>query len=126
MVRFDLFHVGHLRLLQAAKKMCDALVVGVSTDELVKSYKNHPAIPFEQRMEIIKGLSCADAVVAQYSLDKYEAWRRIGFDKLFIGDDWFDTPSWREYESKMDIPIIYLPYTSGVSSTKVKEHIREL
>ena len=61
---FDLFHIGHLRLLQRAKSRCDRLIVGVSTDELVQSYKNKkPVIPFEERSEIVAALKCVDVVV---------------------------------------------------------------
>ncbi len=68
---FDLFHIGHLRLLQRAKSKCDRLIVGVSTDELVQSYKNKkPVIPFEERIEIVAALKCVDVVVPQTHRDK--------------------------------------------------------
>lgn len=120
---YDLFHVGHLRLLQAARKLCDFLIVGVSTDILVKSYKKPPAIPFNERLEIIKGLSCVDLAVSQNSLDKGVAWGKLDFDILFIGDDWYGSESWEVYEKELPIPIVYLPYTKGVSSTILKEKL---
>ena len=58
---FDLFHIGHVKILQKAKSLCDKLVVGVSTDALVKKYKNKkPIIPFSERVEVIKNNKCAN------------------------------------------------------------------
>ena len=61
-----LFHVGHLNILEKAKENCEYLVVGVSTDELVKEYKGEfPIIPFEDRLRIVKSLKCVDQVIPQ-------------------------------------------------------------
>ena len=62
---FDLFHVGHLNMLKNAKAMCDKLIVGVTTDELV-SYKHKKAvIPFEERLEIVRNIKFVDAAIPQ-------------------------------------------------------------
>ena len=84
---FDLFHVGHIRLLKKAKSMCDRLIVGITVDELV-AYKNKKAvIPFEERLEIVAACKYVDLAVAQTSMDKFDAFRRYNFDLMFVGDD---------------------------------------
>jgi glycerol-3-phosphate cytidylyltransferase len=120
---YDLFHVGHVKLLNQAKLLCDRLIVGVSTDELVKEYKKRtPLIPFEERVEILSNIRCVDLVVPQNSMDKFEAWNRYKFDFMFVGDDWYKTPSWENLEkrfSDVGVKIVYFPYTKTTSSTKI-------
>ena len=121
---FDLFHIGHLRLLKRAKKNCDKLIVGVTTDELVTYKYKKSVIPFEERMEIIGGISCVDKVVPQVSMDKMEAWRQLKFDVMVVGNDWKGTEKWNQYEidfERVGVIIIYFPYTKGTSSTLINE-----
>lgn len=126
---FDLFHVGHLNMLKNAKSMCDRLIVGVTTDELV-SYKNKRAvIPQDERMEIVRNIKCVDAVVPQESMDKFQAWKKLKFDVMFVGDDWYDTDKWKEYEEQfreVGVKIIYFPYFKGTSSTLINETLEKL
>jgi len=121
---FDLFHIGHLRLLGRAKEKCDKLIVGVTTDDLV-SYKYKKAvIPFEERIEIVRSIRCVDDVIPQVSMDKMEVWKKIKFDVIFVGDDWKGTEKWSQYEiefEKVGVKIIYFPYTKGTSSTLINE-----
>ena len=71
---YDLFHIGHLNILKNAKSMCDKLIVGVSTDDLV-SYKHKKAvIPFEERIEIVSSIKYVDEVVSQENMNKLDAW----------------------------------------------------
>lgn len=120
---YDLFHIGHLKLLQNAKSMCDKLIVGVTVDELV-SYKGKVAvIPFEERIEIIKSLKCVDLAVAQRDIDKVKAHKKLKFDVLFVGDDWYGDESWERMEDELlqyGAKVIYFPYTSKTSSTKLR------
>ncbi|HLS59507.1 MAG TPA: adenylyltransferase/cytidyltransferase family protein [Virgibacillus sp.] len=124
---FDLFHVGHLNILKKAKEQCDFLIVGVSTDELVMRYKNkQPVIPFEDRQEIIKGIKCVDQVVPQSSRDKFAAWEKLKFNAMFVGDDWKGNELFTEVENKfkeVGVKTVYFPYTTGVSSTIVRQKI---
>ncbi len=126
---FDLFHVGHLNMLKNAKGMCDRLIVGVTTDELV-SYKHKRAvIPFEERMEIVRNIKYVDAVVPQESMDKYEMWKKLKFDVMFVGDDWYGTEKWQKYEEQFKeagVKIIYFPYYKGTSSTLINETLLKL
>lgn len=121
---YDLFHIGHLNLLKNAKGMCDKLIVGVTVDELV-AYKGKKAlIPFEDRIEVVRSCKYVDAAVPQYDMDKLTACKKLGASLLFVGDDWYATEKWREYEKEFaaeGIKIIYFPYTQGVSSTKIRE-----
>lgn len=121
---FDLFHIGHLNMLKNAKGMCDKLIVGVTTDELV-SYKHKKAvIPFEERIEIVRSIECVDVAIPQRSMDKFEAWKKLKFDVMFVGDDWYATEKWEEYEkqfAEVGVKIIYFPYTQGTSSTLINE-----
>lgn len=120
---YDLFHIGHLNLLKNAKGMCDKLIVGVTVDELV-AYKGKQAmIPFEDRIELVRSCKYVDAAVPQYNMDKLEACKKLGASFLFVGDDWYNSPKWNEYEesfAKEGIKIIYFPYTKGVSSTQIQ------
>ena len=126
---YDLFHIGHLNLLKNAKGLCDKLIVGVTTDELV-SYKNKKAvIPFEERIEIVRNIKYVDAVVPQNSMDKLEAWRKLKFNVMFVGDDWFNSSKWEELESQLKekgVDIRYFPDTKGTSSTLINEVLNKL
>lgn len=122
---FDLFHIGHLNLLKNCKGLCDKLIVGVTTDELLLSYKNKkPIIPFSERLEIIKSIKYVDAAIPQRDMDKFAMWEKLKFDIMFVGDDWYGTPKWRKFEEQFEqinVKIIYFPYTIGTSSTLINE-----
>lgn len=121
---YDLFHIGHLNLLKNAKGMCDKLIVGVTVDELVAYKGKKSMIPFEDRIEIVRSIKYVDAAVPQYDMDKLSACKKLGAKFLFVGDDWYGTEKWREYEKQFKeegIQIVYFPYTKGVSSTKINE-----
>ena len=126
---FDLFHIGHLNLLINAKSLCDQLVVGVTTDELV-SYKGKKAvIPFQERLEIVRSIEYVDAAIAQEDMDKFKMWEKLKFDVMFVGDDWFKTPKWEEIEEKfkeVGVRVIYFPYTKSTSSTIINQTLEKL
>ena len=124
---FDLFHIGHLNLLRRAKEQCDFLIVGVSTDELVESYKHKkPIIPFEERFEIVKSIRYVDKVVSQTTLDKLSAWNDLKFDALFHGSDWEGTPMYQQIQRDLEMvgcDVVFLPHTSGISSSLLSDKI---
>ena len=126
---YDLFHIGHLNILKNAKAMCDKLIVGVTVDELV-SYKNKKAIiPFEERIEIVRNIKCVDAAIPQYDMNKVEVCKKIKADYLFVGDDWYNTEKWQEYEKQLEkigTKVIYFPYTKNISTTKLKKEIENI
>ena len=124
---YDLFHVGHLNLLKNAKGMCDKLIVGVTVDELVTYKGKHAMIPYEDRAEIVRGIKYVDAVVPQYDMDKLTMCKKLKANILFVGDDWYDTPKWQEYEKEFQsagIEIVYFPYTKGISSTQISKALK--
>ncbi len=127
---FDMFHIGHLNILKRAKEQCDYLIVGVSTDELCKSYKKkEPIIPYEERKAIIEAIKYVDEVVPQTDRDKFAAWQRIGFDIMFVGDDWKNSPLFTELEKKIKnvgVKIVFFPYTKTTSSTILREKLDKI
>lgn len=125
---YDLFHIGHLNLLKNAKGMCDKLVVGVTTDDLVEYKGKRALIPFEDRLEIVRSIKYVDAVVPQDNMDKLTMCKKLHAKYLFVGDDWYQTDKWNQYEkefSEAGIEIIYFPYTKGISSTKITEALKK-
>lgn len=122
---FDMFHIGHLNILETAKSLCDYLIVGVSTDELVMKDKHkRPVIPFEQRIRIVNAIKYVDKVIPQINKNKMEAWKNLGFNIMFVGSDWQGTDVWNEYERQFEevgVKIEYLPHTDGISSTLLAE-----
>ena len=126
---YDLFHIGHLNLLKNAKGMCDKLVVGVTTDDLV-SYKNKKAvIPFDERIEIVRSIKYVDVAIPQRDMDKFSVCKKLKADFLFVGDDWYGTEKWKDYEEQLKeigTKVIYFPYTQNTSSTTIREVLKKI
>ncbi|MDC1510712.1 adenylyltransferase/cytidyltransferase family protein [Gammaproteobacteria bacterium] len=127
---FDLFHQGHLRILQKAKLRCEHLIVGVSSDELVVSYKFRPPImSLEERIEIIGALRCVDEVVVQENLNKIKAWEKYKFDVHFHGTDWKDSDLYRNLQlefKKVGVDSVFFEYTKETSTSILKERVYQL
>ena len=125
---FDLFHIGHLNILRRAKEQCEYLIVGVSTDELVQTYKYKvPIVPFEERVEIVSAICYVDRVVPQTSMDKAAAWQELHFDAIFHGDDWKGSDLYNDIEVKLHalgVDMVFLPHTDGTSSTLIADKLR--
>lgn len=126
---FDMFHIGHLNLLKQAKEQCDILIVGVNSDDLVRSYKQKtPIINEQERAEILRAIRYVDDVVICHTLKKVEMHKWIHFDAIFIGDDWKGNSRWVETETNLKLigsEVVYLHYTKGVSSTMLREKKEE-
>lgn len=125
---YDMFHIGHLNILENAKSQCDFLIVAVSTDELVLNYKHHlPIISFEERARIISAIKFVDKVIPQTTMDKLSAALENNVDVIFVGDDWKGTDSWNKLEAELanyNIDVVYLPHTDGISSTIIRTKIK--
>ncbi|MDO4317103.1 MAG: adenylyltransferase/cytidyltransferase family protein [Lachnospiraceae bacterium] len=121
---YDMFHIGHLNILNRAKEMCDYLVVGINSDVLVQSYKSKtPIINENDRMEIVRNIKAVDEVVLAETLDKREQHDKIGFDAIFIGSDWKGNPRWEATKQEMQeigVDVVFLPHTDGVTSTMLR------
>lgn len=118
---YDMFHIGHLNLINHAKEYCDYLIVGVNSDALVQSYKHKtPIIDQEERKTIVANIKAVDECIIATTLDKKEMWEKLHFNAVFIGDDWKGNPRWEQTKidlEKIGIDVVFLPHTKGVSST---------
>ena len=127
---YDLFHIGHLNLLEHAKEQCEILIVGVNSDKLILQYKNKKNKKKEQdRARIVGALKAVDKVFITETLNKEEILKKIHYDAIFIGDDWKGNERWKKTEeelAKYGVPVEYLPHTDGISTTgltkKIKSH----
>lgn len=119
---FDVFHVGHLRILQRAAQLGGRLVVGVSSDKLNFTKKQrYPVYSQVERMEIIRALACVDDVFIEESLElKRDYLLQYEAEMLVMGDDWAG-----KFDEFTDIcQVVYLPRTPSISTTTVIEKIR--
>lgn len=126
---YDMFHIGHLNILRRAKEQCDYLIVGVSTDELVKHDKHKmPIISFEERLAIVEAIKYVDQVVPQFDKDKFGAWKKYHFNKMFVGSDWKGTETWNAFEKQfapVGVEIVYLEHTDGISSSILRDKLNK-
>lgn len=123
---FDLFHVGHLNILEKSAALGDELIVGVSTDELIMEYKGmKPIIPFEERFRIVSALACVTRAVKQVKLTEISQLQREQIDIVTIGDDWINKylEGLEWMKSQEGKQVVYFPYTPGVSTTTIKKNI---
>ena len=117
---FDMLHANHLKMIEYARQLCDILIVGVNTDELVASYKSQPIIPFEERIALVKALKYPDIVIPQKSLNHTDKVKKLHFDIFVVGDDWVGK---YDYLEELGVTVIYFPYGEGISSSELKERI---
>lgn len=126
---FDMFHIGHLNILRRAKEQCEFLVVGVSTDDVVETYKHkRPVIPFEERLAIVGAIRYVDKVIPQTSMDKMKAYETLRFDALFHGSDWKGSAMYNKLVmdfAEIGVDVVFLPHTDGISSTLIREKVNK-
>ena len=120
---FDMFHIGHARLLRRARQACDHLTVAVTDEDYIRRFKGRsPIIPLEQRMEVVAACKWVDAVTVQTNEGgKKPILEEHRIDVIFVGDDW--TPATFDGEG-LGVPVVYLPRTPGVSSSGIREVLR--
>lgn len=119
---FDLFHIGHLRLLNRLTSLGDSLVVAVSSDEFNSQKGKKTIIPYDQRAEIVSSIKGVDLVIREdsweqkrFDIEKYK------IDLFVMGDDWVG-----KFDHLIEFTeVLYFPRTQGVSSTELKTIIRD-
>lgn len=120
---FDMFHIGHLKLLERLKLMGTKLIVAVSTDEFNEGKGKKTLIPYEQRAEIVKAIKYVDMVIPETAWEqKSHDIQKYNVDVFAIGDDW---------EGKFDFlkeycEVVYLTRTDGISSTDLKAQLNKI
>lgn len=126
---WDMLHVGHLNILKRAKSVCDVLIVGVPTDEVVTEDKGRPpVIPMCQRCKMLAALKCVDVAIPYYELEFLTALRKYDVDVLIVGEDWGNQKRHSDAEAfvrRKGGRVVQFPYTKEYSSTKIKERVLE-
>ncbi|WP_066221088.1 glycerol-3-phosphate cytidylyltransferase [Aliarcobacter cryaerophilus] len=119
---FDMFHIGHLNLLNRLKSLGDKLIVAVSTDEFNSIKGKKTLIPFEQRALIVQNIKCVDMVISEKNWEqKIDDIKKYNVDIFAMGDDW---------QGKFDFlkdycEVIYLPRTQNISTTELKKELNK-
>jgi len=116
---FDLLHYGHINFLSAARRECDRLVVGLHGDQWIKDYKGiFPVFSFVERYKLLDQLKCVSRIICnRVQGDKDTLIASLSPDILLVGNDW--TPE--TYPNmKYGIPVKFIPYTEGISSTIIR------
>ena len=115
---FDLFHIGHLKILERAKKEGDYLIVGISSDELNIQKGKKSVVPLNDRIEIVKSIKYVDEVFIEEKLELKDLYiKNFKADLLIMGDDWKDKFNW------VSCPVKYLDRTPDISTTEIKHNI---
>ncbi|WP_018154893.1 adenylyltransferase/cytidyltransferase family protein [Demetria terragena] len=122
---YDLFHIGHLNILQRARERCDYLIAGVVSDGMsLRAKRKVPVIPLAERLEIVKHIRFVDEAIVEDVPSKLDVWREHPFDVIFKGDDWRGTPKGQRLErdfAAVGVEVFYLPYTVQTSSTLLRQ-----
>ncbi len=117
---FDMFHIGHLKLLQRLAELGDELIVAVSSDEFNELKDKTILIPYDQRAEIVANIKCVDRVIPEHNWEqKVDDIQKYDVDMFAMGDDW---------EGKFDFleehcEVIYLERTKDISTTQLKKSL---
>ncbi len=121
---FDVFHIGHINILERAKELGDFLIVGVSSDQLNYNKKNrYPIYNQQDRVKIISALKFVDLVFIEESLElKLEYIKQFEADLLVMGNDWEGRFDW----VKPDCDVVYLPRTPSISTTEIIEVVKSI
>jgi len=117
---FDMFHIGHLRLLQRLSKLGDELIVAVSSDEFNEIKNKTVLIPYDQRAEIVQNISCVDKVIPEHNWEqKILDVQKYNVDVFAMGDDWTG-----EFDFLQEYcEVVYLERTKDISTTQLKKSL---
>ena len=116
---FDPFHYGHLNILRKSKELAEYVIVGVSTDSLIKKAKNRTSfMPLNERMEILSEMKCVDKVIPQIDKNKQLIVDKYNIDAIIVGSDW------KGKYPKVSCDIIYVDYTVGISSSLIRNNLQ--
>lgn len=118
---FDLAHRGHFRILKCMKLLCDTLIIGLTTDELAEKQKRKTIVSFEDRRSVLENCKWVDAVVEHNGDDKKTALGKLGFDILFIGDDYYGKDEYKDVEDM--VKIVYIPRSSCTCTSDIVKRI---
>jgi len=124
---WDLFHIGHVKFLEAAKRLGDILIVGVNTDKTIYQYKGHyPIIPFKERKGIVESLKCVDMAMP-HTLNEIKMLDKYGITIIAVVSEYgrFEHQrKFKKYAEKKGVKFIVLPYYPGQSSTSIKQRVK--
>ena len=124
---FDLFHIGHLNILEKCKQNCDYLIVGVCDDNHIRIKKHkEPIINEKDRLKIISSIRYVDdafIISHEETEDKMSLIRKNNIDVVFDGDDWKDDERYKKIQNE-GIQVKFFPYTQGISSTLLREKLK--
>lgn len=119
---FDLLHTGHINILRRAKTLGDYLIVAVSTDEFNTLKHKEAYHSFEERKQILEAIKYVDEVIGENDWDqKVRDVQEYDIDTFVMGNDWEG-----EFDFlKEHCEVVYLPRTSGISTTKIKYELKQ-
>lgn len=128
---FDLFHYGHVNFLKQCSLLCDKIIVGLNTDQFVTEYKSKPVMTYEERR--LSLLSCKyvfDVIPNTFGKDSKPTILSVKPNIIAIGDDWAKKDYYKQMDFTQDwleennIVLVYIPYTKGISSSEIKNRIK--
>ncbi|WP_435235371.1 adenylyltransferase/cytidyltransferase family protein [Psychromonas sp. PT13] len=115
---FDIFHQGHLNVIKKSKELCEYLIVGVSTDDVILKAKGRlPIIPFAERISILEANRYVDEVIPQVDKNKQKIVDQYNVDAISVGSDW------KGKYPAVTCEMVYFDYTPNVSSTVLKQKL---
>ena len=126
----DIIHYGHIKIINTASKY-GSVVVGLLTDKAISSYKRKPLMNYKQRYTVISNIKNVELVIAQNTLDYTKNLKKIKPKYVVHGDDWKKGPQKKTRENIIKLlsswngKLIEVPYTKGISTTKILTHLRK-
>ena len=121
---FDLTHQGHFEILKKCKFYCQKLIVGLVSDELGVKQKRQPVLSYQHRKDILENSKYVDSVIIFEGTRKQEDFKKLGFDILFISDEYYQKEEYSSFEHDYpNIRVIYFPRTVNISTSDIFKDI---